>query len=443
MCLSQRAVLAVTTAAAISILVAGESGAGAEAQARRLSLSEAVALALRQNVEVRQSEVEADRAGSQARGALGELGPRLHVDANIYQWNSPFSIAVGSGSLLLREATTSMVTVSGTQPLLGLLPRIARYQAQSRERTAAQADVEAARAATRLRVTETYLGALEAAELERIAARTVTEAEEQVDRARALVENGRLLDADLLRAQVSLARARLQLLEAATARQIAHATLAAILGLSVESELALEPVDVVALPPLPALIAVEAQPLAARARPELRAATARADAARAQATAAVGGLLPELDVTGGYQHTEGLTFYPRDAGFVAGVLSWDFWSWGARWEALKASRARAEASRLEAVRRRRDVALETATAYAEARKWYASVEVARAAVAQAEEAYRVTRVQFANGRATTTDLLDAQLAEEGARVRSAVTAYRFLRARAALERAVGVALPAR
>ena len=408
--------------------------AGGAAAARPITLADALELAARGNLDLRVSEAQAGVARALARGALAEVGPRLHVDANVYEWNSPFSIAIGGMPFLVRQDFTSLVTISGTQPIVGLVSRVERYRGLAEERRAAGADVEAARADVRLHTVEAYLQLAEADDLARIARAAVGDAEEQAARARALVGNGRLLEADALRTQVALAQSRQDLLAAEGARESGRVLLAAVLGLPVDSELETERPVLTELPSWSGSLA-DALATAARGRPEIHAADAHAAAARNNRRAAIGDLLPSLDVAGAYQHSEGQTFFPRDAGYVEGVLSWDFFAWGARWEAAQAERARAQVAAIKLEQVRRDVAVEVARRFVEARTARAAVDVARSAVGQSEEAYRVTRVLFENGRTTTTDLLDAQLAQERARMNSIHAAYRYLIARAALERA--------
>jgi outer membrane protein len=423
----------------IAVVVAAALLGAGPAAARPLSLGDALAIALEHNLELQASEAEADGARARSRAALGALGPRLHVDANLYEWNSPFSISIGGMPFLVRQDLTSLVTVSGTQPLTGLWPGALRYRGRRDEREAAVADVDAARADLRLRTTAAFLGLAEAGDVMEIAARAVADAEEQAARARALAANGRLLDADRLRTEVAVAQAKQDLLAAEGARASGRAALAAILGLPVDGELEVERVDVTRLPALPGTVR-ELLAMGERGRPEIRAARSRASAGRAGAQAAVGELLPAIDVTGAYQHSEGQTFFPKDAAYVAGMLSWDFWTWGAKWETMRSARARARVAAIGVEQARRDVSVEIAQRWADARAARGAVEVARAAVGQSEEAYRVTRVLYDNGRATTTDVLDAQLAQERARLSDTQAAYRYLRARAALERAAGAPL---
>ena len=410
--------------------------ASAAAFARPITLAEALELATRGNLELRASEAQAGVARSLARGGLAEVGPRLHVDANIHEWNSPFSISIAGTPFLVRQDLTSLVTVTGTQPILGLVSIVERYRALAEERRAAAADVAAARADVRLRTIAAYLQLAEAEELARIARAAVADAEEQAARARALVGSGRLLDADALRTGVALAQARQELLATDGARESGRAVLAAVLGLPVDSMLEVERPDLGELPALPTSLA-EVLTSATRGRPEVHAAAAHAAAARNRHRAAVGDLIPSVDVAGGYQHSEGQTFFPRDAGYVEGVLSWDFFGWGARYQAAQADAGRSRVAAIKLEQTRRDVAVEVAQRFAEARTARATVDVARAAVSQAEEAYRVTRLLYENGRATTTDVLDAQLAQERARVNSVNAAYRYLVGRAALDRAAG------
>src|SRR5208283_5708146 len=71
--------------------------------ARQLSVAEAVAIALEHNPDSLSSDAELKGAESSRAEAHGAFGPKVHIDANMQQWNSPFSIPFNGQNLTVRD----------------------------------------------------------------------------------------------------------------------------------------------------------------------------------------------------------------------------------------------------------------------------------------------------------------------------------------------------
>lgn len=416
----------------------------AQAAPRHLSIRDAVELALKQNLEVKVSEAQRESTKQESRSVRGNLGPKLRAEANVFYWNSPFNASFDFGipgapveSIAIRDQLTSTVTLSGTESLTGAASVGLRYGATLALDQAAQADLQTTQAEVVFRATESYLRLLQAIDLRHIAEQAIADIDEQARIAKALVEAGTLIEADYLRTQVARAQAQQDLLRADALVGSTEAQLAALLGLPVDAQLAPEPIAAETLPTLPP-VSDELLRTAQDHRPEVHAATARATAASRNSKAAWTDLLPQIAVTGAYQHNEGFGFIqPKDSAYIGGVLAWNFWEWGAQFYAAESAKAQAQLAQVDVERRRRDVALEVVRRLLDARAAFAAIDVARSAVTQAQEAYRVTRALYENGATTTTDVLDNELALERARVNDTRATYDALVAYAAFTRAAG------
>jgi outer membrane protein TolC len=403
---------------------------------RAITLDEALALAKKSNLELRAGGLESERAADAARAARGELLPALRADDQLQEWDDGFAVSFGAAEpIKIRDQLTNSLVLSATEPLTGLASGAARWQAEERLADAARADLAAAGRDVEFRTTEAYLRVLEAADLQNIADQAIADIEEQARVARARVTSGTLIEADFLRTQVALAEARQARLRAEAQLGSTRAALASVVGLPIATELAPAPIDRGALPALPATLE---EALRDQRRPEVAAAGARAEAARDQRRAAWIGLLPQISLVGAYQRFDGFGFIqPKNAAYIGGVLSWTFWDWGKQVYGAKAASARAGLAGVELERRRRDVTLEATQRYLDARAARASIDVAHSAVSQAEEATRVARALYESGTATTTELLDAQLSLERARVNDARVVFDYLVTYYAFTRAVG------
>ncbi len=191
-------------------------------------------------------------------------------------------------------------------------------------------------------------------------------------------------------------------------------------------------------PPRVVLSDTQTTTMAARERPELRAAAERLEQARAGEGVAKAQLLPNILGVATYQHTEGQsTFQPKNAWFVGATLTWDVFDWGKGWSGVKEARARSSQADLGRQSLADQVAFDARRRLVETRAAFDSLDLASSGLAAAEEAYRIQSVRFAEGAATTTDLIDAEADVFRARSSHAQTRYDYYLAQAALARAVG------
>jgi outer membrane protein TolC len=147
-------------------------------------------------------------------------------------------------------------------------------------------------------------------------------------------------------------------------------------------------------------------------------------------------LFPDLSAEAAYLRVDGQVFQPTDSAYVGLKARWTPWEWGAGWYADRAAVRQAEAAHLDEQAEQQRVSAEVERALVEARATGNAVEVARAAITSAEEAYRVTHALVQAGSATTTDLLDAQSALTGARLNLTRAEYEQAIARVALGRVI-------
>jgi outer membrane protein len=275
----------------------------------------------------------------------------------------------------------------------------------------------------------------EARALVEIAAASVTQLTEQLQMARSRLAAGVLTNADALRVETALASARQQEIQAAAQEQTERAGLLIAIG---ESPYAAVDFAEPGLPDPGATPELEpAVKTALARRPEVESARLDEEAARRRARARTFALLPEVSAEAAYLHVSGQVFQPRDSGFVGVKASWPIWEWGARWYERSAAQAQADAASAQSAGVHDRVELEVAARLASARAAGNAVEVARTAIASAEEAYRVTDALVRAGSATTTDLLDAQSALTTARSSLARARYAHASAHIALARAMG------
>jgi outer membrane protein TolC len=117
------------------------------------------------------------------------------------------------------------------------------------------------------------------------------------------------------------------------------------------------------------------------------------------------------------------------------------WDWGTTISGIHEADAKRQQAELARTKLEDQVRLEARQLSVDAGTAKEALAVARVAVAQAEENYRIVTKRFENSASSSFDLVDAEalLTQARAQVESAL--YGYLVARAALQRATGALLP--
>jgi outer membrane protein len=436
-------------AATVAFALWGSSSAVAAETTRSMSIDDCVALALRQNPDLLGKDAEVSQAEAEASGAEGRLGPRLHVDANVQQWNSPFNLQINLGSptamppsmptvFPVRDAFTWLVSASLIQPLTGLWPIYENYKLQDLGVDVAKVHREATRRDVAFQVTEAYLRTLELSRLSEVAAASVDQLNAQLKESQSLYANGVVSQTDVLRAQVAVANARQRVIQLRGQTSMAHAHLATAMGMPTGS--LVEPQPLTGEPPAPAITSVEeAERRAVAGRVELREIDKQLEQANKGVHGAEARLLPEINLVGNYSHNAGSAFVQPDAGYIGATASWDVWDWGATIHGI--GEAKARTSQVLAARAKVDetVRLDVRQAFVDVEATADGMDVAKTAVAAAEENYRLTTKRYEAAAATAFDVIDAEGLLTQARGQMQTSLYDYVIACAALDRAIGIA----
>jgi outer membrane protein TolC len=261
------------------------------------------------------------------------------------------------------------------------------------------------------------------ARLEEIVARdTLEQLQSHGADARAELDAGKTSQADLMSVEAQLAQAETLVARARSAVLIEEDRLRTLLHDRSETHYEIGEMLLATPAPLPGeqdFLSLFDEGL--RQRPELRAASATARGLREQAEASRIGLYPRLDAVGdaSYANPNPRYFPPSQTWHTA-------WSLGAAltWSSVDAivggttaDAANARASGAEAHLEQLEDALrdEVMTSWRAVKDAEVAVESTKRSLASAEESYRVRRVLFRVGRATSTELTDSETALTQAR----------------------------
>ena len=262
------------------------------------------------------------------------------------------------------------------------------------------------------RVVQSYYGVLLAQKQLEVAEQSETTAKSIMDRSQVRYDAGMVVESDLLSAKVRLAAREQELIRARNNLSLARAQLNTAMG--VASDSTYQPVDPLAEKNFPAATLTDMEQKALSERPDLKRIEAQQSAQALSVAIAKSSFGPRLNAFAGWE-LDNPTFLAGGGGnnWVGGLeLQIDLFQGGAKKAAL--SRERANSEKIAALKQAASdaVRLEVQQAYYDHDTSRQQIEVARAAVSQAQESLRINQNRYDGGLLTITDLLGA---EEAAR----------------------------
>jgi outer membrane protein TolC len=316
--------------------------------------------------------------------------------------------------------------------------RRAGLDAARARQAGAEADTIATRADVRLSVQSAFYALAAAQDLQTVAEKNLARTESHYRLAQARRQAGAVPHADELRMQAEVASAQLQLLNAQSRVRVALGQLNTAMGRPAETPLAIAAPTTLPPPPAGTDLATAMQ-RALASRPELKSGDKRTEAARAAVTAARASRAPKLRADGSFGWND-TVWTPETREWQAG-LSIDLPIFDAGSRTSRVARSKAEAAREEASleNRRLQVRQEVWVAASELDRAWSSIAANETSVRASEESLRVERERYQTGAAVITDLLDTQTSLARAEASLAEARWSYLTARAAFDRAVGVA----
>ncbi len=286
-----------------------------------------------------------------------------------------------------------------------------------------------------LAVTGAYGAVLAADAAGRAAAATLETAAADLEVARNRRDAGRVTDADALRIEVFLARAREQQIRSTADATIARARLNQLMGEPLDASFTFDDTpapEAMAATDLPAL---EAE--AVNARADLKLSALQEQLAAAAVDAARANFLPRVYAQGGYEANGG-AWGSRASSWMAGAVARVNLFRGFADEARLAEARHTQSLRaLERDKADTAARLDVRVAVARLEAARAADAVSRAAVTQARESHRIVRDRYDGGLADVAALLAAAEAVQQADARHAAARVEVTVAAATLSRALG------
>ena len=240
---------------------------------------------------------------------------------------------------------------------------------------------------------------------------------------------GTILKAEVLDIEVRLAQAREDVVRVRNGQALAKRAMLNLLGITEGSIELPEKMTEVAMPAVQTM----------GQRPELKTIHAQQRAAAAQVEAARSGYKPQVSAFASLDQDYGSRLGGDGRSYTAGVMAqWNLWD--GKLTRSKVDEARAQQAALNEMEHKLSLAIDFEVEQARLNLTEADqrLVVTEKVIAQAAESVELTRARFEQGLALTTQLIDAEAALTGARVRRAEAQAARQIAVAALRRALGV-----
>ncbi len=415
-----------------------------------LTLRQAVEIALEKNPELKAALANQRVASAGIQDARSDLWPHVQFVERFTRGNDPvyvFGTKLRQNQFTLADFDLGRLNTptplnnfgtrfTATWNLFDSRESWLRVARAERLHEAAGRQLERTEQELLFRVVDAYFSLLLAVKQQRVAEDSVRTAQANLDRTRARLEAGLVVESDVLSAQVHSAAMQQELIRARNTVAIARARLNHELGVPADS--VFEPVETLAERALPVdeLAALEARALAGR--PDLREVRLEEEAQDKSVAMAKAAFGPRVNLLASWEADNPTFLRNGGTNWLGGVeVQFDLFQGGAKRARL--SREQALRDRVASLRNLTEsaVRLEVRTAYLDLEAARQQVEVARASVTQAQESLRIIQNRYEAGLTTITDLLRAEEATHQTETQYLAAVYRWQLSYANLELATG------
>jgi outer membrane protein len=431
------------------LICAGTAGAADNVPV--LTLQESIDIALKQSVITHAAREGVYGADAQKREAFTGFLPKLSTSYNYTRYNTePYFEFPGIPPIIPAGRLTSGTQNNYTwalevrQPLFAGGGILANYQAGKTGAEIARADETATNMDLVQDVKTAYFNILKAERLLDVAVQSVEMLKAHRDTAQNFFDVGLIPRNDLLRAEVELANGRQSLVRAENGVEMAKSKFNTVLRRNINAPTKVE--DILSYKPF-ATSLDDCLKTALENRPEIKSSSLKVNQAQSMVRVAKSEFFPSVNALGHYERygdtpeVSGTPYKDRESWYVGVTASWNFWEWGRTKYRVDYSRSRENQSN-DALQNVRDqVALDLKNAWLAAHEAEKQIQVAKTAITQAEENFRISKERYKEQVGTSTDVLDAQtlLTRAKSDYFTALGDYNISLAR--LERAMGTKLP--
>ncbi|MEH6305093.1 TolC family protein [Olivibacter sp. CPCC 100613] len=398
------------------LLVIGSNTVFAQEQ-KTLTLQQAIDLSLENSKELKVSDSKVKQALASVQEAKDNRLPDIDISGQYMRVNKPnvdFKLQgdseEGSGGsempnvsqAMFGMATASLPIFAGGKVTNGIAS--AKYLEK-----ATALDAERNRQEVIQNTIAAYYNLYKAQAAVKLVTENLNTSKQRVKDFTNMEANGLIARNDLLKVQLQESNVELALLNAENNEKITNFNFDLMLGLDESTRLVLDTTGLSVKPEVKSLADWEG--LALDSRADFKALSSRQDAAHANVKVAKGSYYPSFAVSAGYVGVNVPHALTITNALNAGVgLSYNLASLYKAGAKVKQAKAQEEQLVWNQEQLKDDIRIEIHKAYQDYTQSLKKIQVYEKAVEQANENYRITKNKYDNSLATTTDLLDADVA---------------------------------
>ncbi|MDI3318436.1 TolC family protein [Pinibacter soli] len=402
----------------ISFMTLGASAQSSDS-AKLLSLSEAIDLSIKNSKELKLNHAKIDEALATLREAKDARLPDLSVSASYLRLTDPGltlknqkpdnggGSSSGSSTPSINQAMYAMV--NGSLPLFTGFKIKSSIESAQYLAEAARLDADNDRDAIIANAVSAYANLYKAGVSVDLVKENLVRSQQRVADFESLEKNGLLARNDLLKVQLEAYNVELALMNAQTELKITTVNMNLMLGLPESTKLVVDTTGFKLLTQNKTID--EWEQLAHQNRKDIQVLSLNEKAANSNIKAVKGDMYPSLALTAGYVGLDIPNFVTVTTAFTAGVgVKYNVSSlWKTK---AKLNKANSQLQEVQVHQEMLDdnIRLDITKAYEAYYLAMKKIDVYTKAVEQADENYRITKNKQANNLATTTDLLDADVA---------------------------------
>jgi len=339
------------------------------------------------------------------------------------------------------DTNTYQFNITATQPLFtGWRLTIARDLASLGVDTA-KIQKETAIQDLVLNVKEAYFGILKAEKLAKVAEQSVELLEAQLKVSQAFYDEGIIAKNELLQTEVQMAQARQNLIKATNGVEIGKSLFNKLLRRELSQGVKIK--DILDYYPIRFLLD-QCMEKAGQNRPEIKEVSLNVMSAEKAIDLSKSSYYPSVTLIGNYQRETDDILLDSSPGedpdnwTIMLKGEWIFWEWRKKRHGVAAARAKLAKANYILKEIKDNIQLEVKEAYLSLREAEKNIQVAKKAVVQAEENFRMNEERYKQQVATSTDVLDALTLLTQARTNYFNALSEHNTAWARLERAMGI-----
>lgn len=401
---------------ALAIMLAPSVQDVSAQKVRNLSLDEAVNLSLQNSGQLKLANARVDEALAQYHEAKNNRLPDLKASGSYIRLNHPnveLKVKLGNGSSAGNPVSVDQAAYGSVNASLPIFSggRI-KYGIESAKYLEQAAKLDAGKDKDEVIQTtiDAYGNLYKAANSVALVNENLKNQIQRVNDFTNLEKNGLMARNDLLKAQLQKSNIEVTLLDAEDNLKIANINMNLMLGLPEDTQLM--PDSAIFVKPADAGSVIQWEQTAFENRKDLEALGMRENAASSAIKSAKGEYYPSLAVTGGLLAADVPNVLILTGALNGGLgLSYNvssLWKAGAKVDAAKARLHQVQATKGMLNDR---IKVEINHAYQNYLLSVKKIGVYAEAIEQANENYRITKNKYKNSLVTTTDLLDADVAQ--------------------------------